>query len=105
VRNTAAKYPRNPSASDFRKYRDLWDVADQIKAGTTIQSVKDACDDVKAAVEAAVKYENHSANESGSHGIAIDFSPASSFAAIASDYAFLRFSSDTSWDDWLAVAP
>jgi len=105
VRNAAARYPRKPASSDFRKYRDLWDVADRLASGTAIPAIATASADVKAAIEAAVKWEDHSPLESGSHGISIDFSPASSFAGIAADYANLRFANDTQWNEWLAVAP
>jgi hypothetical protein len=41
----------------------------------------------------------------GSHGISIDFSPASAFAQYQTDYSLTRVARDTRWDQWLAIAP
>ena len=101
VRANAKSY----SPTGGRVYRDLWDVCDRIQSQTGIVSVQNACAATKAAIEAAVKWEGHKASSDGSHGISIDFSSAVQFAPVATDYGNLRFSNETSWNEWLAVAP
>ena len=103
VRNTAKNY--SPTSFDQKRYYDIWDLADKISAGTSITEIDTACDAVKAALVNAVKWEGHNTASNGSHGLSVEFSPATLFSGIASDYSNLRFASDWQWDEWLAVAP
>jgi len=103
VRNTAKSF----SPTNGRVYRDLWDVCDRLTSGGgSIVGLQAACDNVKAAITAAVKWEGHNINSAGSHGISIDFSSSAQFAgSTGTDYANLRLANDTQWDEWLTVAP
>lgn len=101
VRANAKSY----SPTGGRVYRDLQDVCERLKAGTSIVPLQTACDNVLAAIGSTIKWEGHNANSAGSHGISIDFSSSSQFGSVASDYANLRFSNDTNWNEWLTVAP
>ena len=103
VRNSAKNY--SPTSFDQKRFYDIWDLADKISAGTSIPEIDTACDAVKAALSSAVKWEGHNAASNGSHGLSIEFSPATLFNGIASDYANLRFANDWQWDAWLAIAP
>lgn len=101
VRQESQSY--SPTTNRF--YRDAWDLADRLSKETSIASVKTACAGLKAAVEDAVIYEGHNAHSPGSHGLAVDFSPAERFTASALDYAVLKLARDTKWNEWLAQAP
>jgi len=101
VRAQAQSY----SPSFGRVYRDLYDVADRIAAGTTVPAVAQAATNVKTAITDAFVWEGHNAQSPGSRGIAIDFSSATAFSAVRSDYANLELAQRTTWDDWLTVAP
>jgi len=54
---------------------DLWDFADEVYNSSAVQDIKTAADAIKTAVDDFVIEEYHSANMSGSHGIAIYFPP------------------------------
>jgi hypothetical protein len=86
-------------------YRDLWDVCNRLQTGGAPTAVSNACGLVKTALDDAVVWEGHNLESPGSHGLSIDFSSATQFPGWAADYNLLRFSSDTSWNEWLAVAP
>ncbi len=102
IRNAAQSY--SPGAT--RVYRDLYDVCLRIEADNTIPgSIRLKATAVRAAINDAVKYEYHNAQSPNSHGISIDFSSNGSFAAYRSDYLRMKFAADTTWDQWLEVAP
>jgi hypothetical protein len=103
VRLDAQSYKQN--ASPPRYYRDLEDVCARIKAGTTIASVRTACDNVIAAKNAALVWEGHNTNSPGSRGVSIDFTPGNVFLSSSADYARLDFAKNSRWDEWLATAP
>lgn len=101
VRNASQAYGLN---LDY-VYRDLYDVADRIQAGTSISSLAQAAAGVKTAVGAAVVAEGHNSRSPGSHGVSIDFSSGANFAGLQSDYRRMSFGNATKWDEWLAAAP
>lgn len=87
-------------------YYDLYDVASRLQSsGSVPVSVSNAASAVMTAVKNAVVWEGHSTADPNAHGIAIDFSPASSFASNSADYAKLKLANTTDWGKWLAVAP
>jgi hypothetical protein len=94
------------SSTAIRIYRDVFDLAEWIKELSPTAAIDNACNQVQSAVNAAVKWEGHNANSPDSRGIAVDFSSSSVFTGqAATDYANLRFANDTSWNEWLAIAP
>ena len=102
----AREQAQSYSSTATRIYRDIFDLTAWIKELSPTAAVDNACTQVQAAVTAAVKWEGHNVNSPNSHGIAIDFSSASVFSGPTGiDYANLRFANDTSWNEWLAVAP
>ena len=102
IRNNAQSYSPGPS----RVYRDIVDVCLLLEADVTIPiSVRNAAANVRAMHAMAVVSEYHNAESPKSNGLAIDFSSTASFAAYRSDYLRMKLSADTSWDDWLSVAP
>lgn len=107
IRAASQSYSLN--ASFGRYFYDLFDVTQRIQSDTAgnpqLADVNAACGPVLAAITAAVPYQRHNVNSPGSNGIAIDFSPSSSFSSYAADYGLLRFGQDTSWGAWLGVAP
>lgn len=108
VRANAQSY--SPNAA--RNYRDLLDVAKRVEAGTSIAGVLTSIANLKTAAANAIVYEGHNSNSAGSTGLAIDFSPASTFNANDSlgnnravDYAKLKLAQDTQWNEYLTIAP
>jgi hypothetical protein len=101
ARNNAQAY----SLTSTRYYYDLYDLTSKLDAGTSIPAITAADAEVRAAVTNAIAYEKHNSLSPGSHGISLDFSPASVFVSYASDYAQLRLATDTNWATWLAQAP
>lgn len=94
------------SPTSLRFYRDLVDLCLQLEAqpGMPLPVVAAAAD-VRAKVALTVVWEGHNGNSPNSNGIAIDFSPASVFGSIASDYQQMDFATDSQWDEWLSIAP
>jgi hypothetical protein len=103
VRQTAQGY--STTVSPPRYYRDLWDVAEKLKLGTDVTSVKQACQDVQNAIASALVWEGHNSLSPGSKGISIDFTPGNIFMNSVTDYSRLSFAADTLWEDWLVTAP
>ncbi len=108
TRNTAQSY----SPTSTRVYRDLLHACSILEGGTTNTAVLNAITGVKTAANNAIVWEGHNSNSANSKGIAIDFSPASSFNAVGSggnmrsaDYALMKFGIDTQWDEFLKIAP
>jgi hypothetical protein len=93
----------NLSSTQF--YYDLYDVTSKLDAGTTIPAINAADAEVRTAVTNLIAYQKNNSASPGSHGVAIDFSPASVFVSYASQYSQLRLSSDTNWGTWLSQAP
>jgi hypothetical protein len=88
------------------------DVAKRVEAGTSISGVLTSIANLKTAAANAIVYEGHNPNSAGSTGLAIDFSPASTFNANDSlgnnravDYAKLKLAQDTQWNEYLTIAP
>jgi hypothetical protein len=101
VRNDAQAYSPRPD----RVYRDLWHVADLFEARSGVTTIQTACRQVKSALAQAVIYERHNNSSPNSRGLSIDFSDAEAYNGYREDYERLRFSSQTSWNEWLQVAP
>lgn len=100
------------SPSSTRHYRDLLDVAKRIELGTTLPGVLSSITALKTAAANAIVYEGHNSNSANATGLAIDFSPASTFNVAdslgnvrATDYARLKLAQDTQWNEFLTVAP
>ncbi len=106
VQNARA-FAKAYSLSSTRYYFDLYDVCTKLSASLPSSQTSVAAANVQAAISNAVVWEGHNSNSAGSHGVAIDFSPASRFNTntYANDYANLQFAGSTSWNEWLAVAP
>jgi len=89
---------------DGYNYYDLVDLANHLIADNKIPAdVQAKAQVVINAVNAAVKFEGHSSQDTQSHGIAIDFSP--STATNLNAYSNLSLAKTTHWLDWLKVAP
>lgn len=102
ARNNAQSY----SPTTTRVYRDITDLCLNIEAdGTVPAGVKTSCANVRTALTNSMVWEGHNNNSPGSHGLSIDFSSGSTFAALASDYSLMKFAQDTQWDEFLQVAP
>lgn len=101
ARNTAQTYSQTAS----RYYRDLYDLTLKLDANITVPDVQSADAAVRSAITNAVVWEGHNSLSPGSHGIAIDFTPGSSFVSYVSDYDQMRFEADTLWGNWLQIAP
>lgn len=102
ARTLSQAYSQNSS----RYYRDIVDLCLKLEAESGMPgSVVTAAADVRAKVAAAVVWEGHNAQSPNSHGLSIDFSPASVFGPNQTDYGQLQFAVDSLWDAWLAVAP
>jgi hypothetical protein len=97
---------RGYSVTTTRQYYDIGDLCDQIDARTNIPQVTTATQVVRTALEKAVVWEGHNEQSSRSHGLAIDFSPAEAFNSSSKIYyTNLRFAMESTWDEWLTVAP
>jgi hypothetical protein len=92
------------SLTQSRFYFDLWDISTRLDAAN-IPAITTADAELRAALSSAVVWEGHNALSPNSHGLAIDFSPASTFVSYATDYAQLRMAGDTNWNAFLNVAP
>lgn len=93
------------SPVDFRHYFDLYDFCVNLKSRVAASDLKSACDDLIASIQAATVWEGHNSQSPRSHGIAIDLSSGTEFAALRPDYLNLAWAKSTSWDEWLRVAP
>lgn len=102
VRSLAQSYSRN----NVRQYFDLVDLCSRLESDSRVPgTVKSAAVVVRARVADAVDYEGHNGQSPGSNGISIDFSPSSTFGTLALDYSRLDLAKQTSWDEWLRIAP
>ncbi|MBI5706442.1 MAG: hypothetical protein HZC36_05575 [Armatimonadetes bacterium] len=103
IRSTSQSY--SPTAS--RVYRDLDHVCDLINQQIGIPSVQLAATNVRSALANAVVWEGHNANSPNSHGVSVDFSSATTFnsGTTGLDYSLMRFAAETSWNEWLLIAP
>lgn len=101
VRGSAQAFSDTPS----RKYRDLIDICQRLKAGGASAAVSAQCDAVIAAAQAALIWEGSNAQSPNANGISIDFMSGSLFAAWGTDYRRMNFAADTRWDEFLAQAP
>lgn len=102
VRSLAQSYSRN----NVRQYFDLVDLCLRLESDSRVPgTVKGAAAAVRARVAEAVEYEGHNGQSPGSHGVSIDFSPSSTFGTLALDYSRLDLAKQTSWDEWLRIAP
>jgi len=103
ARSQAQSY--SPSLSPPRYFRDLIDLCEKMAALSSVGSLDAACASVISAAQAAIVWEGHNGQSPGSRGIAIDFTPGTTFLSSATDYGLLRFGADTRWDDWMITAP
>lgn len=101
VRNQAQAY----SPTSVRFFRDLDHLSQLLIQLVTVPSVVQAAQDVRAAVQDAVVWNGNNVNSPNSRGVSIDFSPGSVFTIGQGDYQRLRFAAETTWDEFLAVAP
>ncbi len=102
VRANAKSY----SPTSQRVFRDLAHVCELFEAEPGVPAaVVAAAADVRAKIAAAVVWEGHNTNSLNSNGLAIDFSPASTFVNSRTDYIRLKLAIDSLWDEWLSVAP
>ncbi len=102
IRTQSMKYAFR---GDGRYYYDLWDIANRLQNADTAQEIKTAAQAVKGAVQGAVIWNGFTPLSTGSHGIAIDFSPRTAFQNYATDYSLTQMAKETRWDEWLAIAP
>lgn len=103
VRSNTKMY--SPRGNPPRYYLDLYDLCAQLRLNVSVPAVESAASSLQAAVAEAVAYERHTSLSDGSHGVSIDFSPGSAFTPDAADYARLKFAADTSWNEYLLIAP
>lgn len=103
VRISAQSY----SPTSNRVYRDLVHVCDLLISQVSVTSIQTAAGNVKTAINDALVWEGHNSNSPNSHGVSIDFSSSTTFnsGTTAVDYALMRFAADTSWNEWLQIAP
>jgi hypothetical protein len=95
-------YSPNPS----RHYKDLVHLCLNLEAEPGMPvSIINAAAATRAQVALAVLWEGHNGNSPNSNGVAIDFSPASSFGGTSAKYFPLQFALDSLWDEWLSDAP
>ncbi len=100
-RQEAQSYSPRP----FRTYRDLVDLGDRFVANGLPSAVVDATRAVQTAVRDAIVWEGSNAQSPRSHGVSIDFSDGSSFQDNRLDYLRMKLAQDTSWDEFLSIAP
>lgn len=94
------------SQTSSRYYRDIVDLCLKIEAEAGMPAgVVTAAANVRSSLASAIVWEGHNSFSPNSHGLSIDFSPASVFGASAVDYGQMKFAQDTDWDSWLAIAP
>jgi len=103
VRSNTKMY--SPRGNPPRYYLDLYDLCGQLNTNVGETAVKNAATSLQSAITQAVVYEGHNSLADGSHGVSIDFSPSSAFTSDAADYARMKFAADTSWDEYLKIAP
>jgi hypothetical protein len=88
-----------------RMYFDMMGFADELSSRVAAQDVKNACAALKTALQAAIIWEGHNAQSANSRGLSVDISNSGTFATKATDYARMQWALNTTWDEWLAVAP
>ncbi len=93
------------SKTNSRYFFDSIDLCNHLSSLVPVQAVKDACSGYATAVTNAVIWEGHNSLSPGSHGMAIDFSPSSSFSGVSTYYTQLDWNSASHWSDWLTIAP
>jgi len=102
VRSGAQSY----SPTSQRVYRDLVHLCELLESTAGVPSaVAAASAEVRADVLDALAWEGHNNQSPNSRGISIDFSGAGTFGPNAADYLQLKLAQDTTWNEWLAIAP
>lgn len=108
TRTTSQAY----SLTSARYYFDLYGVTTSLDSylasgSVNLPAVTSANAEIRTALANAVVWEGHNAQSPGSHGLSIDFSPATLFnsGSYASDYAQLRMAIDSQWNTFLSQAP
>jgi hypothetical protein len=89
------------TASPPRYYYDLGDMAAFYQTLSTDASIQTSAQNLLKALPSVVVYEKHNANSSGSEGMSIDFSPATTFISAKSEYQELAFGQANDWGLWL----
>lgn len=100
VRTAAQRYSTSRNYYDLRHIIELMNLN-----GNTPQAVQTAGNAVETAARAALVWEGHNAQSSNSKGISIEFAPSSTFTSQASDYARLKWATDSQWGQFLLQAP
>lgn len=102
TRNTVQGYNVNST----RYYQDLRAIVQKLPtmAGVPTSTIN-ACNAVDTAIANAVVWEGHNTLSSGSRGVSIDNSPGSVFSPAATDYAKLKWATDSKWGNWLLASP
>jgi hypothetical protein len=96
--------PKYGFRSDGRYFYDLVDIAQRLIADPrTPAEVKEKAQGAIAATQQAVLASDGTPLNDWTHGLALDFSPGTSFRP--NSYAKLKFAQNTQWDEWLKVAP
>lgn len=103
ARSAATTQAYSPSNPNHPYYRDLYDLAFNLKTLINDTTVDNACDQVMNAIIAAVVHNVHNSNSPRSHGISIEFGNSSQ--TYWTNYNLLALSVATVWNDWLQVAP
>ncbi len=101
----SAAQPYSSSSASSRQYYDMMGFADELSARVAAQDVKNACQGLKTALQAAIIWEGHNAQSPKSRGLAVDLSNSTQFAEKVTAYQRMQWATNTTWDEWLAVAP
>jgi len=96
---TQAQHYAYPDNKDLYHFAQL--IAQYVPQSNVVQSAQQ----VMAAVNGAVFAEDHNSSSPNSHGLAIFIPSSANYAYYRSSYQLLELSTNTAWDDWLAVSP
>jgi len=99
VRQTSEAY----GAQYGHIYRDLGHVCQRIKALIPHAGIANACDDVLAAIQAAVVHNHKNSHRPNATGLSIEFGPGTQ--PYWNTYDLLSLSVATSWNDWCRISP
>ncbi|CAN5401601.1 hypothetical protein BH11ARM1_BH11ARM1_16700 [soil metagenome] len=93
------------SITSTRHYYDLAQFCAQLRSRVTASDLIIALDATTQAGNDSILWEGHNSNSPGSRGLAIDLSTGSQFDVVAAQYSNLNWAQNTTWSDWLTVAP
>lgn len=89
--------------SSYFAYKDLYDYAARVQAGTTVGTVSAAAGAVMTAVQNAVVANYVGTYHPNAHGITINIPVPLAYPREAASYLPLIFAQQTHWDEWLAT--